>query len=637
MEAMADYNKLKVTELKEELKKRGISITGLKLKQQFIDKLLEVDASEPNDQIKPAVEVEDAPNGLPRHNGETKQSTQEESRTVKSQDIEAKLIPEKNTLVEKSSSERIPTIQTKRGRLSSESHSPTASQQRREGSKSPTARSLSPENTIKANEVAVPLAASQTPPRADVFPPSGIATPGALQTEIRDDSRKRKIRSLTPPPTTDDVAKKKARVSGDDPSVGEKTRMVEATSGDLSEASPTHKSLNAAQEPSEMTVHRPSKMIAGSASPKEEFQNEPDQGDSECRGADGLKDNGLAKSTGNRKIETPSKKNRGANTRFKGLVRTDSHRGESPSHEHGVEQDRVVTPALHPATSSLYIRNLKRPLQLPALKTHLISLATPSQSSPQAELIQQFYLDPIKTHALVSFASVPAASRVRSALHDTRWPEEKSREALWVDFIPNEKVEEWIEKEKISGGPTTRWEVIYDDDGNSVHTILQEVGTYRMPPSQLPKTARHPSHGDGMHTDRTTLIHPDRAAFVSRNEARHPTRRPTEDAPPTSDNGFKALDDLFPSTRAKPKLYFKPVSERIAASRRERFRALLQIPEMRGRGADQEMRRYSFEDGDYWVGKGPEFGYGNRGGYRGRGRGNSYLGRLEDSWRGRGR
>src|SRR5277367_1062276 len=41
---MVDYSKLKVNELKEELKARGIPFAGLKLKQNFIDKLLEADA-----------------------------------------------------------------------------------------------------------------------------------------------------------------------------------------------------------------------------------------------------------------------------------------------------------------------------------------------------------------------------------------------------------------------------------------------------------------------------------------------------------------------------------------------------------------------------------------------------------------
>lgn len=44
--SMIDYSKLKVTELKVELKSRNLPLTGLKVKQNFIDKLLEADAAD---------------------------------------------------------------------------------------------------------------------------------------------------------------------------------------------------------------------------------------------------------------------------------------------------------------------------------------------------------------------------------------------------------------------------------------------------------------------------------------------------------------------------------------------------------------------------------------------------------------
>ena len=40
---MADYSKWKVNDLKAELKRRGIPQTGLRVKQNFIDKLLEAE------------------------------------------------------------------------------------------------------------------------------------------------------------------------------------------------------------------------------------------------------------------------------------------------------------------------------------------------------------------------------------------------------------------------------------------------------------------------------------------------------------------------------------------------------------------------------------------------------------------
>lgn len=43
---MTDWSKLKVTDLKEECKSRGIALTGLKLKQQYIDKLAEHEAAQ---------------------------------------------------------------------------------------------------------------------------------------------------------------------------------------------------------------------------------------------------------------------------------------------------------------------------------------------------------------------------------------------------------------------------------------------------------------------------------------------------------------------------------------------------------------------------------------------------------------
>src|SRR5271170_2112502 len=42
---MTDWSKLKVTDLKEELKTRGIALAGLKLKHQLIDKLEQLDGA----------------------------------------------------------------------------------------------------------------------------------------------------------------------------------------------------------------------------------------------------------------------------------------------------------------------------------------------------------------------------------------------------------------------------------------------------------------------------------------------------------------------------------------------------------------------------------------------------------------
>ena len=85
--------------------------------------------------------------------------------------------------------------------------------------------------------------------------------------------------------------------------------------------------------------------------------------------------------------------------------------------------------------------------------------------------------------------------------------------------------------------------------------------------------------------------------------------RVEESAPVGS--GFKTLDDLFRSTAAKPKLYFQPVGDEVAARRLDK------LAEGTGGGRDDEMRRFTFE-AETIVDKGPEFGFrgGRRGGQR---------------------
>jgi hypothetical protein len=243
-----------------------------------------------------------------------------------------------------------------------------------------------------------------------------------------------------------------------------------------------------------------------------------------------------------------------------------------------------------------------RPLQVPTLRDHLSTIAQDSESDTK-DVISEFFVDSIKSHCLVQYHNQAAASRVRSRLHDVTWPDEKNRKPLWVDYIPEEKLQKWIEVEQDAAGarPPKRWEVVYEDDKGEVGAFLQEVDSSR-------------SRGD---------------------DKRPPSRRdapPKPAAPPTPKGdpgqGFRALDDLFRFTAAKPKLYFLPVPERVVKSRLDRLAA------GRGGGRDEEKRRFTFEEEEL-VDDGPEFRPGYRGRVRGgRGglRGDSYRG---DSYRGR--
>lgn len=144
---------------------------------------------------------------------------------------------------------------------------------------------------------------------------------------------------------------------------------------------------------------------------------------------------------------------------------------------HDDDDEPPVKPSLHPATRAIYIRNLVRPINEPALRAHLISLATgPTASAPAAlEQIDSFFVDTVKSHALITFASITAATRVRVGVHGKVWPNDRTRKPLWVDFIPEEKVDSWVETERAGG----RWEVAYTVDPEvegGCHVELVELG-----------------------------------------------------------------------------------------------------------------------------------------------------------------
>lgn len=170
-----------------------------------------------------------------------------------------------------------------------------------------------------------------------------------------------------------------------------------------------------------------------------------------------------------RQASPPKPRQRDA--RFKGLFNngdtlpiTESETADDArdSAAHDDDDEPPVKPSLHPATRAIYIRNLVRPINEPMLRAHLIALATgPSTTAPAApEQIDSFFVDTVKSHALITFASIAAATRVRVGVHGKVWPNDRTRKPLWVDFIPEEKVDTWVETERAGG----RWEVVYTVD-----------------------------------------------------------------------------------------------------------------------------------------------------------------------------
>ncbi|KAJ5619071.1 hypothetical protein N7510_003055 [Penicillium lagena] len=555
---MADYSSLKVAELKAELKKRGIPQTGLRLKQHFIDKLVEEDAkAQPEAEEEAAAVPEPAEEQQQQPAPEPSPAQEPEQPETKEAKQDASSVVDRTQEAEKH--EKQPTRQQLGMVVDAQLQQPEQPPVSTNGAADETSEPKVTDNAQAAEPVVqAPSDAGQAPPaeEPETIPAAvsdKLSVPPAVQTseantelstpipteETLEDTLKRKRRSQSPAPTAEDLATKKARAEEEGPQVVLKE-----------------------DEASISGVERATDHPAG-----EQKEGRPVRQDA----------------------------------RFRGLFKPaepESLRPASPPKEMA-PADGDAEPSLHAATDALYIDGIMRPLQPAALRNHLISLASVPGGSPNPGIIQEFYLDPIKTHCFVSFANIAAASRVRSSLHGSVWPNERNRKSLWVDFIPDQQIQDWIRTEEASRnrpGPPVRWEVQYEKTEDGTTATLAEAGPNGS--RSAPSRPREPGF------NRTPPLGP--RGSVSQTD-RRPSNVPAPAAPSSRPGqGFKPLDELFQSTTAKPKLYYLPVPRRVADKRLDQFDELLQKGPFPRRGGD-EMRRITFEDDDYFVDVGPEY------------------------------
>lgn len=261
----------------------------------------------------------------------------------------------------------------------------------------------------------------------------------------------------------------------------------------------------------------------------------------------------------------------------------DGKHNASPPQEVEVEGDSTAIPSLHAPTSALYIRELMRPLRSEVMEQHIADLVTPSGKESDPNLIRDFYLDQIRTHAFVLLASVPTAQRVRAALHNQIWPNERNRKTLWVDFIPDESIKDWIAKEE-SAPRSARWEVVYEQDGGRTVAIHREVGTDNKSFSRPPPTGPAATAGP---------VYPGIEAAPrgprggggggGRPPFQHPHNRQTD---------------------TKPHLTYTPKDEDVARRRTENMRSFYARDPPADLGKDYH--RFTFESADAFVDRGRE-------------------------------
>ncbi|RMY09102.1 hypothetical protein D0868_04431 [Hortaea werneckii] len=590
MSAATDYSKLKVTELKDLLKERGIASTGLTRKQQMVDALEEEDGKTAAEQPEEPEAVDTVDEGA-----EGKELEGEEEKVEAAVDEVA--------------------------------------QASADGEQAADQKGETEEMQDQAEEARVdaPVALETGQPHPVSQDASNLVTPRETSPALQDassDTRKRKRRSPTPQ-VSQDTINKKLKSADDD--------------------------ANAVKLPEDRVVEDAPAPTDGANEPQTEDAPEKVQ---PYGSSDDVMD-----------VQKEARPDSQGNLAEADTAPTSDH-AERPAAETMAIDDgddaALSSGALHPATRALYIRELIRPLQPNDFRNHLVDLASPRDQDLNDSIIETFHLDPLRSHAFAVFTSTSAAARARTALHNTVWPPEPTRKRLWVDFVPEDKVGEWTERELAAGTSrrdAKRWEVVYEKLDDGVEARLQEVGP---PPPTGPaattsssgRRESRPSHSSPgvdeasrpfpTHDPSASSPHQRRRRPSSRTppprspQPQPPAEADSQDQPPPPPS---QLDTSFHhTTTAKPKIYYRPQPRPLVSARLHELDTLTSRAWDEGdwklplTGVDGALRRYTFEDGDRLVDGGPDRGnFGlppeaRRGGGGGGGGGNGGGG-----WRGGGR
>lgn len=614
-----DWSKLKVTDLKAELKNRGLQANGLKA--ELVARLESADAEQaeaPADAGAEAAE-EAAPETAPSANGDAGAADEpsaepsggagdngeemmdaEQTNDVQAEEDAAHngedSAQQASTLAAPAAEpppepipEQAPETETKPEPMEADEPGPPG--------QTDDVTPAAPTTELEKSEVAV--AAN------DVHAPSSPERKEEIQ-NVAQDIQKRKRSPSSPPPDEADRKRQRGDIEGD-------VAMEPAKQDESREAVRDEEDTAMEDEPRPSSPDRGTRDDAKLAAPEESAGHAP-----------------APEAEAPSHIAHPTVEPR----HFPG-IEPSSHAVPEMTEEMDVERD--VDPSIHPATSALYIKNFMRPLRAPDVQAHLAHLVNPSGGDTAHDDLEDFFLDQIRTHAFAVFKSVSAASRVRNALHNRVWPDEANRKPLWVDFVPAEKVRGWIETEESQGGSRSstakRWTVTYDDGGDSgdvvAHLELDDA-TSRAPtgpsargPAPPPPTRPAPK---GPAFDSTNMI--PLGPRAQRGHEGPPPRpnMPPGRGPPSQPGG------TFGTTTARPYVTFRLVSEDLARQRIDDMQSYYTKDYRRDFG--KEINRYTFEDGVHFVDRGAEVFEGirpphrererqmeRRGGRGGRGRG----------------
>ncbi|CAL3967852.1 hypothetical protein PZA11_007053 [Diplocarpon coronariae] len=545
---MTDWNKLKVAELRAELKRRGLPQTGLK--PALVARLAEAEAENGNQ-------------------NEHEDGTESEA-TIQALDVSsaAAASPDSISPVLASASADVSAPRTRESEVEAVEKTEALEEAAQVQAAEPEVELLpatSEEDVKDQQSEPLPATVEEQVPALEAHT---SALPSVEPREANEDQKKRKRRSESPPPTATDSVRKRFRT--DDES--ERAASTHSDGGLVEQHGIDADIITQDTEDAQMED------INGMGA---DDNTAADMGDRP--GAEGALDNSTSPSNSRRDSRFKSLFPETTNPTTTGDIRESEER----------EPERLIAPSIHPATPALYIRDFMRPLNPSQLQSHLAYLAAPPGQEEDPDVVSTFYIDPIRTHAFVSFTKVSAAARVRSALHDRIWPDEKTRKPLWVDFVPVEKVELWIEQEQdMRGGGRggLKWEVLYDTNEEGIITAtLQEVGS-------IPRSSQNhqPSMADSSpQAAQPRNVHIPTSPLQNRGQAT------------AFSTGRERLDDLFNCTASTPALYWQSVSEDIVNRRLDSICKSLSSDAASGLPVQGDIHRYTFEE-DTVVDRGPE-------------------------------
>ena len=194
------------------------------------------------------------------------------------------------------------------------------------------------------------------------------------------------------------------------------------------------------------------------------------------------------------------------------------------------------------ASSTLYVRHFVRPFTLAAAKALF---------SDHGE-VTWFWMDAIKTHCFVTFATVAQAQAALSAVNGVQWPAVTGR-VLAAELIAADKAA----LRAASGGM-------------GKEALAPAEPATRRPSGQAAPTTPKAAVAAAVTTPTATPVPASAAPAASTPTASTPDVAAAHEAVvvDTPSAQVKSLDDLFKKTVTKPVLYYKPVDEAVAAARR---------------------------------------------------------------------